>query len=84
VALVQASATIPILLLGMLAGAIADRYDRRLVMLWAQGFMLFVSAVLAVIGYAGVITPWPLLALTLLVGLGTALNGPAWQASVRM
>ncbi|WP_353230688.1 MFS transporter [Novosphingobium sp.] len=84
VALVQASSTIPILLLGVIAGAIADNHDRRLVMLWAQVFMLFVSAVLSVMGYAGVITPWSLLLLTLMVGMGTALNGPAWQASVRM
>ncbi len=84
VALVQASNTIPILLLGMVAGAIADAHDRRLVMLWAQGFMLVVSAVLAILGYAGVITPWGLLALTTLVGMGTALHGPAWQASVRL
>ena len=84
VALVQASSTIPILVLGIFAGAIADAYDRRLVMLWAQAFMLFVSAVLAVMGYAGAITPWSLLLLTLMVGMGTALNGPAWQASVRL
>ncbi len=84
VALVQASSTIPILLLGVFAGAVADNHDRRLVMLWAQSFMLVVSAVLSVLGYAGVITPWSLLLLTLMVGMGTALNGPAWQASVRL
>lgn len=84
VALVQASSTIPILLMAVPAGAIADSYDRRVVMLWAQGFMVVVSAVLSVLGYFGGIAPWSLLLLTLLVGLGTALNGPAWQASVRM
>lgn len=84
VALVQASATIPILLLGMFAGAIADNYDRRRVMLAAQSGMLVVSAALAVLSYTGNIGPWSLLALTLMVGMGTALNGPAWQASVRL
>lgn len=84
VALVQASATIPILLLGVVAGAIADSYDRRTVMLWAQSLMLVVSAVLSVMGYLGAITPWSLLLLTLMVGMGTALNAPAWQASVRL
>lgn len=84
VALVQASATIPILLLGMFAGAIADNYDRRRVMLAAQSGMLVVSAVLAVLSYTDSIGPWSLLALTLMVGMGTALNGPAWQASVRL
>lgn len=84
VALVQASATIPILLLGLVAGAIADSYDRRLVMLWAQSLMLIVSALLSILGYLGAITPWSLLALTFLVGTGTALNAPAWQANVRL
>jgi MFS family permease len=84
VALVQASNTIPIMVLGIVAGAIADAYNRRLVMLWAQSFMLFVSAVLSVMGYAGTLTPWTLLLFTLMVGMGTALNAPAWQASVRL
>lgn len=84
VALVQASATIPILLLGMFAGVIADNFDRRRVMLAAQTGMLIVSAVLAALSYSDNIGPWSLLALTLMVGMGTALNGPAWQASVRM
>lgn len=84
IALVQASATIPIMLLGLFAGAIADNYDRRLVMLAAQTGMLLVSALLAVLTYAGAIGPFALLALTFAVGAGTALNAPAWQASVRM
>ena len=84
VALIQASSALPFLVLGVFAGAIADAYDRRLVMLWSQVFMLAVSAVLSVMGYAHSITPFALILLTLLVGLGTALNAPAWQASVRM
>lgn len=83
IALVQASTTMPILLFGVFAGAIADNYDRRIVMLVAQVGMLVTSGVLALITWEGVIEPWSLLALTLLVGTGTALNGPAWQASVR-
>ena len=83
VALVQASATVPIMLLGMFAGAIADNFDRRRVMLAAQVSMLVVSAALAILAYAGWITPFLLLAFTFAVGAGTALNAPAWQASVR-
>lgn len=82
VALVQSSVTLPIMLLSLAAGAIADNSDRRLVMLAAQGFMLAVSVGLAVCTWAGLITPWLLLAFTFLIGCGTALNGPAWQASV--
>lgn len=84
VALVQASATIPILLLGVFAGAIADNFDRRRVMLAAQTGMLVVSGVLAALSWSGNIGPWSLLILTLMVGIGTAVNAPAWQASVRL
>jgi len=83
IALVQASATVPIMLLGMFAGAIADNYDRRRVMLAAQIGMLVTSAILALLTWAGWISPHLLLAFTLMVGVGTALNSPAWQASVR-
>jgi MFS family permease len=82
-ALVQASSTIPIMLLGLFAGAIADNYDRRRVMLGSQVTMLVASAVLALLTWEGLITPFLLLAFTLTVGAGTALNSPAWQASVR-
>ena len=47
VALVQASVTIPVMLLGVFAGAIADNYDRRKVMLAAQVLMLIASGLLA-------------------------------------
>jgi len=83
IGLVQASATVPIMLFGMIAGAIADNFDRRRVMLAAQIGMLATSGVLATLTYAGLITPILLLAFTLTVGIGTALNSPAWQASVR-
>lgn len=82
-ALVQASATIPIMLFGLFAGAIADNYDRRRVMLASQIGMLIASALLALLTFEGLITPFLLLAFTLTVGTGTALNSPAWQASVR-
>ncbi|ODP36228.1 MFS transporter [Sphingomonas turrisvirgatae] len=82
IALVSASVTLPIMLLALVAGAMADNFDRRRVMLAAQGFMLVVSVALSVCAYAGILTPWLLLAFTFLIGCGTAFNGPAWQASV--
>jgi MFS family permease len=82
VALVQASTTLPVMIFCLTAGAIADNYNRRTVMLTAQFFMFAVSLALAVITYLGWITPWSLLAFTFLIGCGTALNNPAWQASV--
>ena len=83
IAMVQASVTLPIMLLGVFAGAIADNFDRRRVMLAAQSGMLVASGLLAAMTYAGKIGPYGLLVFTLAVGAGTALNSPAWQASVR-
>jgi MFS family permease len=82
VALVQASTTLPIMLLALPCGAIADIWDRRVIMLIAQGIMLTVSIVLAVMAYMGHLTPWSLLTFTFLIGCGVALYGPAWQSSV--
>lgn len=82
VTLVQASTTLPIVLFALVAGAIADNFDRRRMMLAAQIFMLGVSIALALATFAGVITPWLLLLLTFLIGCGQAFNGPAWQSSV--
>ncbi|HET6538528.1 MAG TPA: MFS transporter [Sphingopyxis sp.] len=82
VALVQGSITLPIMMLSLVAGALADNYDRRLVMLTAQSFMLLVSVGLSLAAWFGLLSPWTLLAFTFLIGCGTALNGPAWQASV--
>jgi MFS family permease len=82
VALVQASTTLPIMLLSLVSGATADIWDRRLLMLIAQGLMLAIAVVLTVTAFLGLITPWILLSLTFLLGCGTALYGPAWQSSV--
>lgn len=82
VALVQASTTLPIMLLSLPSGATADIWDRRIVMVIAQSLMLTVSALLTLTAFVGLITPWTLLALTFLLGCGTAMYGPAWQSSV--
>jgi MFS family permease len=82
VALVQASTTLPIMLFSLLGGAIADSFSRKGVMLAAQIFMLVVSALLVVVTYTGLVTPWLLLFFTFLIGCGLAFNNPSWQASV--
>lgn len=82
VALVQASTSLPIMFFSLASGAIADNFNRRRVMIVAQCFMLAVSVGLAASAYSGVLTPWLLLTFTFLIGCGTALNNPSWQASV--
>ncbi|EJN06115.1 arabinose efflux permease family protein [Phyllobacterium sp. YR531] len=82
VALVQASTALPIMLFSLVSGALADNFNRRRVMLVAQSFMLAVSVSLSAFAYFGLITPWLLLTFTFMLGCGTALNNPSWQASV--
>jgi MFS family permease len=82
VALVQASVALPVMLCSLAAGAVADSFDRRKIMLGAQVFMLVVSVALSVCALSGLITPWLLLLFTFLIGCGAAFNAPAWQASV--
>src|SRR3954468_21121631 len=61
VALVQASLTLPVVLLSLVAGAMADSLDRRKVMLGAQIFLFVVSLALMLCVWSGLITPWLLL-----------------------
>jgi len=82
VALVQASMTLPVVLLSLIGGALADSVDRRKIMLISQICMLFVSVALSIFTWAGWMTPWLLLGFTFLVGCGAGFNAPAWQASV--
>lgn len=82
VALVQTAAGLPVAIFALAAGAIADTYDRRSVMLLALSMTLGVSVILAVCEVTGVLTANLLLALTFLIGCCLALYLPAWQTSV--
>ncbi len=82
VSLVQVAASLPIFLLALPAGAIADVLDRRRIIIFTQTWMLIAAAALGVLTLLGLTTPWTLLLLVLALGIGTALNAPAWQAIV--
>ncbi|WP_348524723.1 MFS transporter [Paracoccus marinaquae] len=82
IALVQASNTLPIMLLAIASGALADIFDRKTLLLAAQLFMLAVSVGLALVAWQGWLTPWLLLMFTFLIGAGQALYNPPWQASM--
>ena len=82
IALMQTAASLPVLLLGMPAGATADIFDRRKLLLFWQAWMLGSVAILSLLTLAGVIGPWTLLGLTFLLNIGSAMNNPAWQAIV--
>lgn len=82
VALVQASNTLPIMVFSLIAGALADSFDRRRILLGAQVFMFVVSVALAVSAFLGLLGPWGLLGFTFAIGCGMALYNPSWQASM--
>jgi len=82
VALVQTALMLPVMLISLPAGAIADMYDRRIVALVSLGIALLGAAALTVMAWLGLITPATLLAFCFVIGSGMALFGPAWQSSV--
>jgi MFS family permease len=82
VALVQTAVSLPIVLLALPAGAAADVFDRRRLLLVSQSWMLVSAAALCLLTVAGQATPAVVLALTFLLGLGNAANAPAWQATI--
>ncbi|MBM4245897.1 MAG: MFS transporter [Deltaproteobacteria bacterium] len=80
VALVQTAASLPLVLLALPAGALADMVDRRKLLLASQTWMLLASGALGVLTVGGLRDPWWLLGCTFAMGIGSALTGPAWLA----
>ena len=78
VSLVQMATILPIFLLALPAGALADIVDRRLFIMITQGWMLAAAGGLAIMTYAGQTDATSLLAFTFAIGLGQAMNNPAW------
>ena len=82
VSLVQVATTLPLFLLALPAGALSDILDRRRVLLATQLWIALGAALLGVLTVTGVVQPWMLLAVTLAIGAGSAVDIPAWQAMI--
>jgi MFS family permease len=80
VAMVQAATTLPVCLLAIPAGTLADRMDRRVLLICAQSAMLLLALLLGALVLAGAATPALLLIITFAMGMGTAVTSPAWQS----
>lgn len=80
VSLVQGAAAIPVFLVVLPAGALADMVDRRRLLLFTQSWMVIAAVALAVLTLLHAVSPWALLAFTFLMGIGAVMNDPAWQA----
>lgn len=82
VALVQAATTLPMFLLALPAGALADIVDRRRMLMAAQTLGLLAAALLAILTLFDLVTPEVLLAGTFMLGIAAALSAPVFQAIV--
>lgn len=82
VSLIQTATSLPVFLLGIPAGAAADLFDRRKLLIFTQAFMALAAGVLGWLTVIGKATPISLLLATFALGIGSTLNNPAWQAIV--
>ncbi|MET7807584.1 MFS transporter [Micromonospora chersina] len=82
VSLVQTASMLPVLLLALPAGALADTFDRRRLLIAVQCFLAAVGVLLTALTAADHMPPALLLTLTFGLGVGQALTLPAWQAVI--
>ncbi|HXB20672.1 MAG TPA: MFS transporter [Candidatus Solibacter sp.] len=80
VALVQVALSLPVFLIALPAGALADIMDRRKFLLFTQVSMVAAAGVLGILTMTEAVTPQLLLVFTFLLGVGAVMNDPAWQA----
>ena len=73
VALVQTALMLPIMLISMPAGAIADMHDRRIVAMVALAISLTGATALTVLAWLGLITP------NIAAGASASSSAPAWR-----
>ncbi|MBZ0071973.1 MAG: MFS transporter [Gammaproteobacteria bacterium] len=82
VSLVQALSSLPMFLLALPAGALADIVDKRRLLIWAECGISIIAATLAVLVWHDRITPVTLLIFTFLLGAGAAIVTPPLQSIV--
>jgi MFS family permease len=82
VALVQTAMMLPLMLVAVPAGAIADMFDKRKIAMAGLGVSAVSAAVLTALAWFGLASPWVLLGFCVLIGAGVALYSPAWQSSI--
>ena len=80
VSLVQVAVSLPVFLIALPAGALADIVDRSKFLLFTQSSMVAAATVLGVMTLTHTVTPQILLVFTFLLGVGAVMNDPAWQA----
>ena len=82
VSLVQVSSSLPMFLLALPAGALADIVDKRRLLIWTECGITVIAATFAALVWLDRITPVTLLVFTFLLGAGAAIVAPPWQSIV--
>ncbi len=82
VALVEAADSLPVMLLALPAGALADIVDRRRLLIAIQVYLLVVAGALGLMTWLEMTTAWVLVGFTFALGVGAAMMMPAWAAIV--
>jgi MFS family permease/quinol monooxygenase YgiN len=82
VALIQTASAAPFLILGIPSGVLGEFVNRRKLLIIVQSSLVTIGVILSVVTWIGGMTPWLLLAFTFLLGAGSAIQGPAYQALV--
>ncbi len=82
ISLMQTMSSLPLFLLGLPAGALADLVDRKRLILIAQTGAFCVAGLMAGLAWMGMLTPTTLLLVTFLLGVASTFTMPAWQALV--
>jgi MFS family permease len=80
VSLVQMTVSLPVFLIALPAGALADIVDRRKFLLFTQSSMVAAAGILGIMTLTHTVTPQILLVFTFLLGVGAVMNDPAWQS----
>jgi len=82
VSLVRTAMAIPVFVLSLPAGVLADWIDRRKVLMLTQLYLLAIASVMAALTYFRLMTPMLLLTMTLCMGLGMVIHVPTWQSII--
>lgn len=81
-ALDQFLAGIPIFLLSLIGGVVADRTERRKILLVSQYIQMACAGILTFLVASGVVHIWEILCLSFVAGVAQAFGGPAYQALI--
>ena len=73
---------IPILLFSLVGGVVADRVERRRILLMSQYVQMASAAALTILVATGFVQVWQILCLSFISGLAQAFGGPAYQALI--